>query len=47
MENRDLSIMLLKNIHVFHSIVKVIVSERNELEYLQKDSSLHLKRWQK
>lgn len=34
MEDRDLSIMLLKNIHVFHSIVKVIVSERNESRIL-------------
>lgn len=44
MEDRDLSIMLLKNIHVFHSIVKVIVSERNESRILTERQFFALKK---
>ena len=44
MEDRDLSIMLLKNIHVFHSIVKVIVSERNESRILTEIQFFALKK---
>lgn len=44
MEDRDLSIMLLKNIHVFHSIVKVIVSERNKSRILTERQFFALKK---
>ena len=44
MEDRDLSIMLLKNIHVFHSIVKVIVRERNESRILTERQFFALKK---
>ena len=44
MEDRALSIMLLKNIHVFHSIVKVIVSERNESRILTERQFFALKK---
>lgn len=44
MEDRDLSIVLLKNIHVFHSIVKVIVSERNESRILTERQFFALKK---
>lgn len=44
MEDRDLSIMLLKNIHVFHSIVKVIVSQRNESRILTERQFFALKK---
>ena len=44
MEDRDLSIMLLKNIHVFHSIVKVMVSERNESRILTERQFFALKK---
>lgn len=44
MEDKDLSIVLLKNIHVFHSIVKVIVSERNESRILTERQFFALKK---
>lgn len=44
MEDKDLSIMLLKNIHVFHSMVKVIVSERNETRILTERQFFALKK---
>lgn len=44
MKDRDLSITLLKNIHLFHSIVKVIVNEHNETRILTERQFFALKK---
>lgn len=44
MEDRDLSVILLKNIHLFHNIVKVIVNEHNETRVLTERQFFALKK---